>query len=124
MRHTHDGMIEFIDAIKIDGEYFVRIQVPAGGFTYQFGIGKSGYNTIKRVFQYRPFDKLAAEKYRFFYRSAGKSGKGEVYIKVLFEQNLKSKSFDIIACKNLASNLVWFNEVKDLAELEHLRIEI
>ena len=114
MRHTHDGMIEFIDAIKIDGEYFVRIQVPAGGFTYQFGIGKSGYNTIKRVFQYRPFDKLAA----------GKSGKGEVYIKVLFEQNLKSKSFDIIACKNLASNLVWFNEVKDLAELEHLRIEI
>ena len=67
MRDNHDGMIEFIDAIEIEEKYFVRISLPLDGKCYQFGVQKSGYNTIKRIFQYRPFDTLSGKRYRYFW---------------------------------------------------------
>lgn len=125
MRDNHDGMIEFIDAIEVDEKYFVRIALPLGGIKhYQFGVQKTGYNTIKRIFQYRPFDKLSVNQYRYFWDLSHGTDENGYFIGVRFEQESNYKSFPIKGCEKLASNLVWFSRIESPEEIKHLAIEI
>ena len=124
MRSKHEEMIEILGAFEKDGSYFSQIAKYFGGLRkiYQFGITKAGYNTVKRISQYKPFDALSQSNYRYFW-SYGCGTDDNFYLDIQFEQDRNVKSYPIKANKQFGSNLRWFIDIKNPTEIEHLRIE-
>lgn len=117
--------IEILDAFKKGENFFVKIAKNFKGsrYVYQFGVSKAGYNTIKRVFHFRPFNSLSTSDYKYFLNSCGGNGSG-FEINVRFEQDNNSKVYSIKSEQKLMQNMLWFmNEVKSTIEIEHLRVE-
>ena len=117
-------MIEILGAFEKDGSYFAQIAKYFGESRkiYQFGITKAGYNTVKRISQHRPFDAMSQSSYRYFW-NYGCGTDDNFYLDIQFEQDRNVKSYPIKSDKQLGSNLRWFIEIKDPAEIKHLRIE-
>ncbi len=124
MRTQHEDMIEVLSAFENDGNFFAKIAKYFGGnkFIYQFGITKSGYNTIKRISQHKPFDTLSQSSYRYFW-CYGCGNPEDFYLDIQFEQDKNIKSYPIKSDKQLGANLRWFIEAREPAEIEHLKIE-
>ena len=124
MRTDHKDMIEILSAFEKDGNYFAQIAKCFGENrnTYQFGVSKAGFNTIKRMFQFRPFDKLAQSKYRYFW-CYGCGTDEDFHLDIQFEQGDDVKSYPIRAEKQLGANLRWFLETSESNEMEHLKVE-
>ncbi len=124
MRTEYKDMIEILSAFEKDGSYFVQIAkcFDVSRFIYQFGVSKAGYNTVKRIFQFRPFNTLAQTKYRYFW-NRGCGSNDDFYLAIYFVQGGDLKSYPIKADKQLGANLMWFMEIKNPNEIEHLKIE-
>ena len=126
MRGSHKEMIEIIDSFEKEGLYFVQIALYFGDAKnhYQFGVQKSGYNTVKRIFQFRPFDPASHSKYRYFWNYGHGRNDDGYFLDIRFEQDKNGKSYPIRADEGLGSNLRWFIEIKDKKEIEHLQTKI
>jgi hypothetical protein len=124
MRTKHEEMIEILGAFEKDGSYFAQIAKCFGGLRkiYQFGITKAGYNTVKRISQYKPFDAKSQSNYRYFW-NYGCGTDDDFYLDIQFEQDRNVKSHPIKADRQLGANLRWFIDIKNPVEIEHLCIE-
>ena len=126
MRDTHDGMPEIIDAFGKDDQYFGIIEIVIGGVSkkFQFGISQNGYRELRKLLQLRPFDSMPGVTNRYFFANTyGKlpdSSNYRSYFRV--EQGRDAKKVEIIVPKNLLANLVWFSQIKDFGEAEHLPV--
>jgi hypothetical protein len=124
MRTKHEEMIEILGASEKDGNFHARIAKYSGDLQeiYQFGVTKAGYNTLKRIFQYKPFDALSQSDYRYFW-NYGCGTDDDFYLDIQFEQDRDVKSCPIKADKQLGSNLRWFADIKTASEIKHLKVE-
>ncbi len=124
MRTKHEKMIEILGAFEKNGDFFAQIAKCFGDArnVYQFGVTKAGYNSIKRIFQHKPFNALSQSNYRYFW-NYGCGTDSDFYLDIQFEQGNDVKSYPIKADKKLGSNLRWFIEMKEPSEIEQLRIE-
>jgi len=122
MRTKHECMIEILGVLEKDGDFFAQIAkyFDESRYIYQFGVTKSGYNTIKRILQHKPFDTLSQSSYRYYW-NYGCGTDEDFYLDVQFEQDKNVKSYPIRADKQLGSNLRWFIEIKNANEIAHLR---
>jgi len=123
MRTKHEDMIEIIDTFEREEGYFAQIGKYFNGkqSIYQFGVTKHGYNTIKRIMQFKPFDKLSQSKYQYYW-NYGCGTDDDFYLDIQFEQDNNAKSYPIKADKKIGSNLRWFIEITDSKKIEHLKI--
>src|SRR4051812_22630587 len=113
MRDNHEGMIEFIDAYESDGHYFAVIGHLSR--TFQFGVSRSGYRTIRKAMQVRPFDMLPGLKYRYFYNGSHKAGVAESYSMTLrVELGRDATSVQVGIPKDLHANLLWFQRLQNV----------
>jgi len=124
MRTNHKEMIEILNTFEKDEGFFAQIAKYFGESrqVYQFGVSKAGYNTIKRIFQSRPFENLSQSNYRYFW-SYGCGTDEEFYLSIQYEQDRNVKTLQIKADKDLGSNLRWFIDIKKPNEIEHLEIK-
>lgn len=129
MRDGHDGMPEIIDAFKENELYFGVFAVEFNGVRkkFRFGVTRSGYLTLKRVLQLRPFDMMPGLIYKYFY--AGGSFRvldtktlelGDCEIGIRVEQGNKGKTVSLESPKELMQNLNWVKQLKDFSEAAHL----
>jgi hypothetical protein len=125
MRGSHEDMVQILDAFEKEGNFFAQIElfVNSQRSIYQFGVTRSGYNTIKRIMQFRPFDPLSQSKYRYYWHYGCGPDK-DFYLSIQFEQDNNVKVYPIKADKLLGSNLRWFLKNRNSSEIESLRVEI
>jgi len=117
-------MIEILDTYKHNELCFALIAKCFGNerHIYQFGISQAGYNTIKRIFQYRPFNNLSNSKYRYYWHY-GCGNDQYFYSDIQFEQDNNSKSYKIKADKLFGSNLKWFLEKDNPEEIKEFIVK-
>ncbi|MEZ5426311.1 MAG: hypothetical protein R2747_08610 [Pyrinomonadaceae bacterium] len=129
MRDNHKGMPEIIDAFKEGENYFGVIAVEIEGVRkkFRFGVSRKGYLTLRKILGLRPFDAMPGLGHRYF--SAGVSFRivdrkkpefADFEVGIRVEQGKNGKTFTMKSPKDLARNLIWFNELKDFDEAGHL----
>ncbi|MGY0217970.1 hypothetical protein ACWJJH_11395 [Endozoicomonadaceae bacterium StTr2] len=124
MRDNNEGMIEFLGATEVDGQYFAQIAIPVDKIRYyQFGVQKAGYNTVKRILQLRPFDQTPGVEYRYYWSGECRDSGGEFSIGVRCELGRKCKSVRTKSQELFAYNLLWFSQRESPSEIEHMEIE-
>ncbi len=126
MRDNHDGMPEFIDVFEEDGHYFLRVKVTldSESRSYQFGVSKNGYLSMKRMFQSRPFDMMPGLKYRYFYAGSSKIWESQLHeMSVRIEQAKDATSKVFQVPKDLHANLLWFKRLESFTDASYLEIE-
>lgn len=132
MRDSSEGMIEIIDAVKSDGNYFAIISVPkkAQRRKFRFGVTLSAYRAIRRMLGTRPLDTMPGLKYRYFWTGStiwtgSMSGKTEkkIGLRIRCEVGKNGKSKDFEVPHSFAANLQWFAQLDTFNEAEHLHIE-
>ena len=117
-------MFEILKTFEKGGVYYAQVAKYFGNYRYeyQFGVSKAGYNTIKRINQLRPFDKLSNANYHYFWDYGCGTTDGFFYLSIQFEQEKNIKTYSVKADKQLGENLRWFLEIEKPSELEHLKI--
>ncbi len=121
MRDNHAGMIEFIDTLERDGQYFGIIDHKFK--RYQFGITLAGYRALNKAMQIRKFDMMPGLKYRYFYRSSQKAAPDDHYwmeVRVELGRDATNERIDIP--KELHANLLWMARLENMDDAEHLVI--
>jgi hypothetical protein len=129
MRDNHEGMPEILDAFQDNEQCFGVIAIEIDGVTkkFRFGVSRKGYLTLKKILQLRPFDAMPGLKHRYFlagvtYRIVDRETLelDDFEIGVRVEQDKNARTVSLKAPKDLARNLIWFNELKDFSEAAHL----
>ena len=130
MRDNHEGMPEILDPFKEGEHYFGLIAVEIDGITkkFRFGVSRKGCLTLKNILQLRPFDTMPGLKYRYFlasiaFRIADRKIPefADFEVRIRIEQGNNGKTMTVGSPKDLAQNLIWFNELKDFNEAAHLQ---
>jgi len=122
MRDNHEGMIDFIDAFEIDGQYFGIVEYQSK--KYQFGVTLAGYRALKKAMQIRKFDMMPGLKYRYFYAGSQQAAPDEYYwMEVRIELGRNATKERVNVPKELHANLLWMHRLENLAEAAHLEIE-
>ena len=124
MRLAHEEMIELVDVFEKEGEFFAQIAkfFSSERFVYQFGVSKAGYNTVRRIQQFRPFDNISSSKYKYFWAYACGTNDG-FYLDIQYQQGKAIKSFPIKSDQQFGCNLRWFMEINDPDEIKHLKVK-
>jgi len=126
MRDNSEGMIEIVDAFESDGEYFSIIEVPKDSrkSRFRFGVSRESYIALKKILSTRPLVDMPGTKYRYFW-DGSMGGKGDklIFLGIRCEAENEGKSFDFEIPQDLASNIKWFSDLKDLDEAKHLQLE-
>jgi hypothetical protein len=137
MRYNRDDLPEIRDAYERDGFYFGIVSVTRGreSRTFEFGVKVKAYSALKRILGMRPFDRMPGAQYRYFFvptvgvkltafpkngRPRGSVRSDKLIASIRIEQGRLGKQFDVEAPRELIANLLWFYEMKDLAEAGHL----
>ena len=124
MRDNHQGMPEIIDAFEKEGQYFgiVGIEVAGVSKQFQFVVSLNGYRALRKILQLRPFDSMPGVGQRYFFvGSYGKiPGSADFKTDVRVEQNRGGNHLEVSVPKDLLTNLVWFQQIKNLSEAAHL----
>ncbi|MBI1271358.1 hypothetical protein GC174_13095 [bacterium] len=121
MRDNSDGMMELLGAHKEGGQYFVQLSVVKNDSkaNFQFGVTEKGYAAIKQVLQSRPFDAMPGIQYRYYISNC--LSPHSLTARIESQNDGKEISVDIP--EDLAKNLFWFHQIKDLSEAEYLRLD-
>ncbi len=126
MRDNHEGYPELRDAYERDGLYFGVVRLVASNETasFEFGVERAGYTTMKQIMQTRPFDTSVGAGYRYFVTGSytrNKLGEEPVTIGVRIEQGNQAKTFDFDCPTSLASNLRWFESISEISQASALK---
>ena len=106
-----------MDAFAEGGKYFGLVQLEKEGRQkqFRFGISHSGYVSLKKILQLRPFDQMPGVAYRYFFvPKARKLDSHRATIAVRVEQGADSKEMEVEGDHDLTANLQWFYELDDL----------
>jgi hypothetical protein len=125
MRDNHAGMPEIVDALDENGNFFAVVQLERGGETkrFRFGISRNGYSALRHTLQLRPFDQAAGAQYRYFFVSRVRRTEGDrVMMTVRVEQGRDGKQFEVESPRDVVANLMWFWELKDWNQAQHLAV--
>lgn len=126
MRDNHEGYPEIVDVYEREGLSFgvVRVELPDESATFEFGVEAKGYTALKRILQFRPFDRMPNVTYRYFFTGTytrKKLGQEPVTIWIRVEQGRSSKNFEFDCPTSLASNLRWFEALSDFSQTAQLK---
>ncbi|HET6840887.1 MAG TPA: hypothetical protein VFK06_04260 [Candidatus Angelobacter sp.] len=124
MRDNHNGCPELFDAYERDGLYFGAVRVTVAGeiAAFEFGVQKSGYLSLKRILQSRPFEHRGL--YRYFFTgtfSKRESASETVKFCVRIEQGRNGKNYDFYGPVSLVANLRWFQSLENLESTTNLK---
>jgi hypothetical protein len=125
MRDNHDGCPEFLDAYEREDLFFgsVGLTIANEVGTFEFGVERRAYVSIKQILQTRPFDPLG--RYRYFFTgsfSKREPGSDLVRFDVRIEQGANGQNFkNFRGPASLVSNLLWFQSLKDFRDAAALR---
>lgn len=125
MRDTNENMIELLDVSKENDVYssLIKHQINGEFCRLRFGILTSDYGRLKRILEFRPFEHTGVSPYQYFFaQSLRKDSFNEdiVYTDIRVEQLDKHKQFEFQISKKYMSNILWFSQIKDKKEIEHL----
>lgn len=125
MRGNSEGMPELVEAIAESDTFFgiVRCRDEAGVRTYRIGLRENEFKGWRKVLTTRPYDPLNVNPRRYFFAGAGRRGDRKCYGRIRIEQDSEGREFEIDLPENMVANLVWFQQMKDPSEAEHLRYE-
>lgn len=118
MQNSSDGMIELMRAFQSELHYFAVLSVAKQGQRQSFKIGvtESGYSSLVKILQNRPFDTMPGLTYRFFFTGVYGHGIADIRIQLAAQ----SKEFTVSIDDDLNANLVWLERISCLAEAEYL----
>ena len=125
MRDTNENMIELLDVSKENEIYssLIKHQIKGEFCRLRFGILASDYGRLKRILNFRPFENTGVSPYRYFFALSlrkDSSNEDTVHTDIRVEQLEKHKQFEFQISKKYMSNIVWFSQIKDKKEIEHL----
>jgi hypothetical protein len=120
MRDTNRNMIKLIDCYKINDRCFGRVSIHLDNndIKLKFGIDYDSYLGFKRVIQYRPFDNVTNQSYQHYFSGAYNRHTEEITVRV--EQGNTHKQFKIKTTKSLIANLLWFQGIENISQVQHL----
>lgn len=129
-RRNRESEVELLDAFTAGGQYFVVVSLCRLGILdkFRFATSPGGLAAMKKMFDMRPFETLPGVKRRFFFSGAtasldeGKNRADKFGLVIYIEEGSKIKQFEISSPKELMQNLLWFQQLKDLSEANHLRM--
>lgn len=125
MRDNHEGLVEILEVSHEGERYFglVRLARRSEQRRYRFGLSHGGYLALTRVLQLRPFDKLPGAQYHcYFVPSVQRLDGDRVMMTVRVEQGRDGKQMTSEATRDVVANLMWFHELDDWSNAEHLRV--
>ena len=126
MRDNHEGMPEIVDAYERDGHYFgvIQVRLEDEAAAFEIGVEASGYKTLRRILQSRPFETTDFAPYRYFFgvRMTRLPDSEDVEFDIRIEQGKNGRQFSFKGPHVLVANLIWFFELKNLESAKHLRI--
>lgn len=123
MRDNHDDLPEIVDTLEQDGHYFCLVDLERLGQRRHFrlAVSRDSYLAIRRALQTRPFDQMPAVPDRYFFVPAARRLKNNrAMMTIRVEQGRDGKQVELEAPIDLVANLLWFFELKDLGEADHL----
>jgi Protein of unknown function (DUF1493) len=120
MRDRQNKMVRLLGCDKQNDLYFGRVSIllDTKRVNLKFGIDYNAYLEIKNAIQFRPFDNFVNEPYRHFF--VGSYNKEAQTMSVRVEQGKTHKQFQIKGSKGLISNLLWFSEIENINQVQHL----
>ena len=118
-------MPELIQAESKPNGFFgiVRCQDDADDRSFRIGLSENAYKGWRKVLTTRPFDPLNCNRRRYFFSGAGRHSNRKTYARIRIEQDQDGKEFNIDLPEDMVANLVWFLQMRDYTEAEHLRIQ-
>ena len=125
MRDNSKGMPQLVEAISEAEGYFgiIRCGDDAEQQTYRIGLQENEFKGWRKVLTTRPFDSLNVQPCRYFFAGAGRHANRKTYGRIRIEQDSEGREFEIDLPENMVANLVWFLQLGDPREAEHLRVE-
>ena len=124
MRFPPGKLPEIVDAYERDGLHFAAIRLGRAGDerVFELGISASSHAALRRIFQFRPFDRMPGISHRYFFVPS--YGKGDDPERcpgtVRIEQGKEGRDFKFEMPKTLIANLLWFYEMETLEPAKHL----
>ncbi len=119
------GCPEILDAFEEAGRYFAVIRLEKQGEQrcFRFGVTQDGYVSLKRILQTRPFDQMPGLRRRYYFLpSPHRLDNGQVMMGIRIEQGNDGQNIGAEGPIELAANLVWFSQLDDWGEAEHLAV--
>lgn len=125
MRDSNENMIELLKASKADNVYSSLIRHAINGETLKlrFGIEQSDFSRLKRILEFRPYEDTGVAPYRYFFALSYRNNPDNeklAFISVRVEQLNRHKQYEFELSKKYIANLLWFNELTDIKEIEEL----
>ena len=125
MRDNHERMPELLRPAKRGESCIAVVQLERDGLTrqYEFAVDRAGYNTLNRAFDLRPLGNIPGQQCRvFFVPTVQRLDDARAMMTVRIEQGTRGKQVEIEAPRTLVANLLWFFELQDWNDAEHLRL--
>jgi hypothetical protein len=122
MRDNSEGMPELIEANAEPEGFFgiIRCRDETGKRSYRIGLQEYEYKAWRKVLTTRPFDRMSMEPCRYFFAGAGRHSDRKTYATFRIEQGSEGRQFDIDLPEHAVANLVWFFQLKDPKDADHL----
>ena len=123
MRDNSNQLPEILQAYEYEGNFFCGIALHSDDaiHRFKFGVSKIAYDCLKKILSMRPFDQMPGINYQYFFVPAvTKREKDMVSFRVRIEQGGNGREFEFDSPRELAANLLWFFNLKDLSEASHL----
>jgi hypothetical protein len=125
VRYAPGQLPEIIEAYARDDPYFasVRLARNSDDRIFELGVTQSSYYALKRIFQSRPFDDTPGIKARYYFvpKYSKRDDPERCIGTVRIEQGKDARDFEYEMPKTLIANLLWFFEMKDVKEAQHLQ---
>ncbi len=120
MRLNIEQLIELLEVLSEDSQYFCVLKVPKDDELriFKIAISEKSYSALKKIFYERPFDKTPGLNYRYFWTGSH----SQKHIQICIVQGDRDKSFDFEIPQDLIQNLYWFQSKQDLSEADHLEL--
>lgn len=125
MRDNHDKLPEIVEASEQQGNYFCLVRLERSGETksFQFGVSRGGYLSLKHILQLRPFDQMAGLQHRYFFVPGVRRLEGDRGMMcVRVEQGRDGKQIETESTRDVVANLMWFWELTDWSKADYLAV--
>ena len=123
MRDNSEQLPQILRVMEVDGSYFCVVELRNFGAEkrFKFGVSRHAYEAVLKILHTRPFDQMPGVQYQYYFVPAvAKLENGMASLSIRIEQGSNGKEFHFTTPKELAANLLWFFQLKNLEDVSHL----